>query len=236
MCFYELFAGYPWYHKDEILYAKGFPWSQSTKERFSLLRDGVLGDIDPDEYVEAACNETIAMTDYLDTDTPKDRRMREMFLLNFHWFMQVLLDRKDRMSMANGLEVRVPFCDYRITEYAYNIPWEIKAYQGREKGIVRYAVQDLLPHDVVWRKKSPYPKTHNPLYFSTVIDTFQKILKNPNNRITEILDPSKLQDIIDTAGASFQKNWYGQLMTEPQLFAYLIQLEYWLQAYQVVLQ
>ena len=177
--------------------------------------------------------ETLSHTDYLDSDSSDDRRMREMFLLNLEYFMATLLDRKDRMSMAHGLEVRVPFCDYRIVEYAYNIPWEMKAYDGREKGLVRHAMEGILPKDVLWRKKSPYPKTHNPDYMALLSERLDALLKSDDCRVTEIVDGDKLRELLDSRGASFTKNWYGQLMTVPQIYAYMLQIDKWLKAYNV---
>lgn len=234
-CADEIFAGYPWYHNEDILYEEGFPWARSTEDRSQLLKQGLLKNFSGEEYVKSAYDETIAQTQYLTSDSKKDRRMREMFMLNFYWFMQTLLDRKDRMSMATGLEVRVPFCDHRIAEYAYNIPWHIKAYKDREKGIVRKAAESLLPYDVVWRKKSPYPKTHNPDYMNYVIGKLSEILQADDCRLTEIFERRELQRLIETGGKSFRNNWYGQLMTAPQVFAYLIQTEYWLRSFNVKL-
>lgn len=231
-CADELFGGYPWYHRRELLYGESFPWAQSTAERAELLKSGILGDITAAEYVKSAMNETTRLTSYLDSDSEDDKAMRRMFMLNFYWFMQTLLDRKDRCSMAHGLEVRVPFCDHRIAEYAYNIPWEFKALGGREKGLVRKAAEEFLPEDVVWRKKSPYPKTHNPDYMKIVFGEFRRISEDKNCRIYELLDKSKITELIASEGKSFQKNWYGQLMCTPQLFAYLIQLEAWLREYE----
>lgn len=231
-CADEIFGGYPWYHNEEILYRPGFPWACSTASRADLLCDGILGDIDPNDYVNFCCNETLKNTEYLDTDSRKDRRMREMFMLNFYWFMQCLLDRKDRMSMAHGLEVRVPFCDHRIARYAFNIPWEIKAAGGREKGIVRRAMKGILPDDVLWRKKSPYPKTHNPTYLAEVIRRMRAVLADKDCRLTEIVSREKLLRLCDDP-TLFEGNWYGQLMTSPQIFAYLLQIEYWLRRYDV---
>ena len=102
--------------------------------------------------------------------------MKEMINLNFKWFMQTLLDRKDRMSMYNSLEVRVPFCDYRIAEYLYGVPWEMKDYQGREKGLLRHAMAGLLPQKVLYRKKSPYPKTFDPAYETMVSGRLRQLL------------------------------------------------------------
>lgn len=232
-CADEIFGGYPWYHNLSAQNRDEFPWAQSVSERAGLLRQNILGDINPLDYVLQARRETERKASVLDSDSDEDILMRQMFMLNFYWFMQTLLDRKDRMSMAHGLEVRVPFCDYRIAEYAYNIPWSIKSLKNREKGLVREAMSSYLPNDVAWRKKSPYPKTHDPLYMKTVIGRVSDILHGKNARIAEILDEKKLLELVETEGGSFRKNWYGQLMTAPQLFAYLIQLEYWLNKYNV---
>ncbi|MDO4748894.1 MAG: asparagine synthase (glutamine-hydrolyzing), partial [Eubacteriales bacterium] len=167
-CADELFGGYPWYHNKNILFEESFPWSRSQEIRRSILKKGILKK--GEDYVLTKYFDTIRRTDKLPSDSAVDKRMREMFMLNFYWFMQCLLERKDRCSMYSGLEVRVPFCDYRLVEYAYNMPWQIKAYGGREKGIIRKAFEDILPYEICWRKKSPYPKTHNPQYLKLCSD------------------------------------------------------------------
>lgn len=155
-CADEIFGGYPWYHNKNILFEDTFPWSRSLDIRHSILKNGLLKN--GDEYVRERYLATCQSAEKLDGESKLDSRMREMFKLNLDWFMQTLLDRKDRMSMYSGLEVRVPFCDYRIVEYAYNMPWKLKSLNNREKGIVRKAFEGLLPDEIVWRKKSPYPK------------------------------------------------------------------------------
>ncbi len=235
-CADELFGGYPWYHKKELLFGDGFPWSGATAERAALLRTDIMTSDEAAEYVRNAVKETTDRTSYLETDSDEDKAMRRMFMLNFYWFMQTLLDRKDRCSMAHGLEVRVPFCDHRIAEYAYNIPWEIKSLGGREKGLVRKIAEEFLPYDVVWRKKSPYPKTHNPDYMRIVFERFRFLASEKECRIYELLDRDKIRELIASEGKSFSKNWYGQLMTTPQMFAYLIQLEMWLRKYNVKIE
>ena len=232
-CADEIFGGYPWYHNSDILNKERFPWSQSAKLRAGLLRNNVADDIDPIEFTMSRYFETIGITDTLYSDSSTDLRMRQMFMLNIKWFMQTLLDRKDRMSMYTGLEVRVPFCDHRLMEYAYNIPWELKSIGDREKGLLRYAVKDLLPQEILTRKKSPYPKTHNPLYLSSVSNKLQEILNSKNSRITEILEPQKIQELIDTQAKCFDRPWYGQLMTDAQIIAYLLQVEYWLEIFDI---
>lgn len=228
-CADELFGGYPWYHNKEILFKESFPWSDSQETRRRILKKGVLPK--GEEYVKEKYTDTIKTTDKLPTDTLLTSRMREMFMLNYYWFMQCLLERKDRCSMYNGLEVRVPFCDYRIVEYAYNMPWEIKAYNNREKGIIRKAFENILPEDIVWRKKSPYPKTHNPMYMricnEKVLDIIER--KTP---INELLNTEGIMDIINRP-ESVTSPWYGQLMKAPQIMAYIIELDYWFNKYNI---
>ena len=232
-CADELFGGYPWYHNRDILFDDTFPWSRSLDIRRSILKKGFLPR--GEEYVRQRYLDTCVHTDKLPTDTPVDRRMREMFSLNFYWFMQTLLDRKDRMSMYNGLEVRVPFCDYRIVEYAYNLPWEIKAYAGREKGVVREAFRGILPDAIIERKKSPYPKTHDPKYFTLCTIAVREILNDKTSPLYEILDRDGVEQIIKYP-EKISSPWYGQLMRAPQILAYIIQSDYWFRSNRVVIE
>lgn len=228
-CADELFGGYPWYHNKEILFEECFPWSRSQDIRRSILKGGILER--GEEYVHSKYEETVGLAEKLPSDTKLSSRMREMFMLNFYWFMQCLLDRKDRMSMECGLEVRVPFCDYRVVEYAYNMPWELKALGGREKGIVRKAFEGILPEEICYRKKSPYPKTHNPLYMKLVSERVKNILKK-NNALTELLSKSGIEEIISNP-ESIPSPWYGQLMRAPQILAYIVQLDAWFEHFGV---
>ena len=223
-CADELFGGYPWYHNRDILFEDTFPWSRSSDVRRSVLKAGILPH--GEEYVRQRYLDTCIRTSKLPQDSPTDRRMREMFSLNFYWFMQTLLDRKDRMSMYNGLEVRVPFCDYRIVDYAYNLPWEIKAMHGREKGVVREAFRGMLPDRIIDRKKSPYPKTHDPKYFRLCAAAASEIIHDHNSPLYGILEPSGVEAIINYP-ERISSPWYGQLMRAPQILAYIIQLDYW---------
>ena len=224
-CADEIFGGYPWYRDKEIRMTDGFPWSQVTSLRASLLKEEIKKKINPNAFVYQKYLDTINRVSGEFDKTPTDKRMREMYLLNIYWFMQNLLERKDRMSMSCGLEVRVPFCDYRIAEYLYNVPWNYKDYKGREKGLLRKAFEDILPDEIVWRKKSPYPKTHNPSYTAEIDKEFSNMVNDKNSPIFEILDRKELLKLVDTTDTIY---WYGQLMATPQTKAYLMQINYWI--------
>ena len=228
-CADELFGGYPWYHNSDILFEDCFPWSRSQDIRRFILKDGILKN--GEEYVRQRYLDTINLAPKLKSDSKTDRRMREMFYLNFYWFMQCLLERKDRCSMYSGLEVRVPFCDYRLVEYAYNMPWNLKAWGNREKGIVRKAFEDILPDEISWRKKSPYPKTHNPIYFNECAERVRLILKK-KNILVEMLNKEAIESIIENPD-KITSPWYGQLMKAPQILAYIIELDYWFEKYNI---
>ena len=125
----------------------------------------------------------------------------------------------------------MPFCDYRLVQYMWNVPWDIKALNGREKGLLRYVVKDLLPDEIVNRKKSPYPKTHNPTYLKTVKGMLSNIMSNSNSPINDLLNRDYILEILATNGNAFTKPWFGQLMTGPQLIAYLVQVNMWFETY-----
>ena len=193
-CADELFGGYPWYHREEILFEDTFPWSRSVGLRLGLLTPDAVRN--GEEFVRQHYRDTCDRAPKLSSDNKKAARMREMFVLNLDWFMATLLDRKDRMSMYSGLEVRVPFCDHRIVEYAYNMPWDFKSLDGREKGIVRRAFADELPKDIVFRKKSPYPKTFHPVYTRLCADYVRRIFADPNATAASLFDHSAVQKLM----------------------------------------
>ena len=226
-CADEIFGGYPWFHNTHDLNGTGFPWMRSTSERASLLKDGWRQKLKLEDYTRQAYEETIAETPRLDGETAIEAKRREMFYLNMVWFMTTLLDRKDRMSMGASLEVRVPFADHRLVEYAWNIPWEIKMAGNREKGILRKALEGMLPNDVLYRKKSPYPKTHNPYYTDRVQLWLKEILQDKNSILHELFDPKRLNELVESKGAAFKVPWFGQLMSGPQLLAHLAQMHVW---------
>lgn len=232
-CADELFGGYPWFHHPETSAKEGFPWIRSVEARQDLLNDKWGKRLRLKEYMLDRFYETIAETPRLEGESGIQARRRELFYLNMNWFMTALLDRKDRMSMGASLEVRVPFADHRLVQYVWNIPWKIKMLGNREKGVLRAALKGLLPDEVLYRKKSPFPKTYHPKYTEAVSKWLQQVIDRPSSPILEIIDKQKVQAIIDSQGATFQVPWFGQLMSGPQLIAHLAQINYWLEVYQV---
>ncbi len=230
-CADEIFGGYPWFRDPQVRALEGFPWAQNTAKRAALLGPAYQN-INANEFVGDRYRQTLLETDVFPGTGPEERRMKEMVNLNYRWFMQTLLDRKDRMSMFCGLEVRVPFCDKRIAQYLYGVPWEYKNYQGREKGLLRRAMEGVLPDAVAGRKKSPYPKTHDPAYEIAMRSRLDGVLRDANAPLLQIIDRKALQALVDS---EFTWPWYGQLMGAAQTMAYMLQLDFWLREYRVSL-
>ena len=230
-CADEIFGGYPWYRDPEVRSQEGFPWAQNTSQRTKLLSENIR--IDSGEFIHSAYESTCRESDILPGTSPEDRRIKEMVNLNWRWFMQTLLDRKDRMSMYTSLEVRVPFCDHRIAEYLYTVPWEFKDCRGQEKGLLRRAMEGLLPERVLYRKKSPYPKTFDPRYEQIMKKQLMEVLQEKENPLFHLVNRQQVKEVL---GGEYPWPWYGQLMRRPQTIAFLLQLEYWLHYYDVRLK
>jgi len=231
-CADEVFGGYPWFRDPTVRPENGFPWAQSTAYRSSFLTDEFAGKIDAEEYVRSRYRSTLHKTDFLPGDASEERRTRGMMRLNTDWFMQTLLDRKDRMSMYHALEVRVPYCDYRIAEYLYNVPTELRELGGQEKGLLREAMKDWLPEEVLRRKKSPYPKTVHPAYLKEVSLRLRRLLDEGDSPLFAFVRRDALEGLLSDSRA---QPWYGQLMTTPQTIAYFLQMDYWMRKYGVKL-
>ncbi|HHW00434.1 MAG TPA: asparagine synthase (glutamine-hydrolyzing) [Clostridiaceae bacterium] len=231
-CADEIFGGYPWFYKEEMLNADTFPWARSTQERTKVFSKELNELIQPEKYILRRYRETLEEVPRLPGENGLEARRRELFYLNIKWFMCTLLDRKDRMSMAHGLEVRVPYCDHRLAQYVWNIPWNVKTLGGMEKGLLRKALSGILPDEVLYRKKSPYPKTHNPSYEKAVSTWITEILNDSSSPLLPFVNKKAVLELSQSE-SDYGKPWFGQLMAKPQLFAYLIQIDIWMRKYKV---
>ncbi len=231
-CADEIFGGYPWFHSKTAFETNAFPWSADMAPRQTLLNDTLIRDLHMEEYAKAAYEKTIHETPLLAEDTPEEKRRREIAFLNLRWFMVTLLDRMDRTSMYSGLEARVPFADHRIVEYIFNVPWETKCPDGIVKGLLRHAGAKMLPEEILWRKKSPYPKTYDPAYENLLGRQLKEVLASPSSPIRQLLDTKKVIAFLNSP-SDYGRPWYGQLMAGPQMIAYMLQVNYWLKKYRI---
>lgn len=196
----EVFGGYRWFHDPEAIAAQTFPWLTSVTGKYfdgkTLFAQDVLDTLQMGSFLRDSYSQALAETPVLSGEDATNRRMRQMSYVNLTRFVQTLLDRKDRMSMAVGLEVRVPFCDHRLVEYAFNIPWEMKSFDGREKSILRAATRDLLPDSIAERVKSPYPSTQDPAYERGLRESLVAILADPASPVLPLLDRQRIANTL----------------------------------------
>lgn len=232
----EVFGGYPWFFDAEALGAGVFPWARRAAERAALLHPDLVAVLGPLAYVRRRYEEALAEVPPLEGEAPEDRRHREMSYLNITRFMPTLLDRKDRMSMAWGLEVRVPYCDHRLVDYVWNVPWEMKSAGGQAKGLLRLALRGILPDDVRQRPKSPYPKTHSPSYLAATSRRLLDVLADPASPLVPLVDVAAVRRLVEDGAAGADSPWFGQLMGAAQWFAYLAQVDAWLRLYKVAIR
>ena len=231
-CADEIFGGYPWFHKKECFEAHTFPWTMDLAPRKALLDDNFLEYLDMDRYVLDTYERSVAETPVLAEDSPEEARRREIAWLNLRWFMQTLLNRMDRTSMYSGLEARVPFADHRIMEYVWNVPWDMKTRDGLVKNLLRQSGKGLLPDEILFRKKSPYPKTYDTAYEKLLVDRVREMMDDSHAPVMDFLDRKKLARFL-TSPSDYGKPWYGQLMAGPQMLAYLLQVNFWLKTYHI---
>lgn len=235
-CSDEIFGGYPWFYKKHLIDNEGFPWALSENLRSNLIKPGILKENMLKDYIYNSKKNTLKSVEVLDKNDDFENTFRNINYLTVKWFMNTLVERTDRMSMANSLEVRVPFADHRIFEYVYNLPAKMKLglYENNipiEKFLLRKAFENELPSEIVYRKKSPFPKTYDPVYLKLVEDKMSEIIENKNSKISNLINLNFVKDIIAIHGENLTENLFGQLMTYPQTLAYLIQIEMWLNKY-----
>lgn len=231
-CSDEIFGGYPWFYREEMLYSDFFPFIHDPFARINLFDKKRVSAEEGYKYMSGVYKHDIDSVKVLETDSPATKTARVATMLSVKYFMTNLLERKDRMSMASSLEVRVPFADHRLAQFVYNVPWEIKFENNVEKALLRNAMADFLPEKILWRKKSPYPKTHNPKYEQIVTEMLEKRLKSGEDRLAEILD----FNVYKSLKAKENITWFGQLMAKPQLLAWLLQLDFFLTEYNCVIE
>lgn len=232
----EIFGGYRWFHQERYYGTECFPWVRMIEERKELLSPPLQSMFSPEDVVADHYRQTIARCPALPGEDPLEARRREMFYINFTRWLPMMLDRKDRASMSQGLEVRVPFCDHRIVEYLWNVPWSMKNAGNVEKGLLRHAMRGILSDEVLWRPKCPFPTTHNPQYLRSVKRLLVDRLAQPRSPLRPLLNMKALDRLVGAPeNEATQRHWFGMFAKDAQFFAYLYQIDMWMTEYQVAL-
>ena len=230
-CADEIFCGYPWYHSTEGD-PKTFPWSIDLSPRKYLLNDNLISDMPFQECVQSAYLDTCKEIDIDGENTPAELLHRKTFYLTIRYFMQTLVNRGDRAAAINSMDARVPFAHQELTEYLFNVPFEMKARNGERKSLLRDYAEGLLPESIRLRKKSPYPKTYDPGYEALINKELLHQLSKPSCPLHALVDKNKADSFCRQV-KDLGRPWYGQLMAGPQLVAHYLQILYWLELYKV---
>ena len=225
-CADEIFGGYPWFYRSELNERKNFPWINNLDYRQKLLNKNLK--INLKKICKKEYKKTIKELPRHD----RKNKYKKLFYINMTHFMTTLLDRKDRMTMGATLEARVPFSNTKLVEYLWNLPFEYKYKNNIEKYLLRDAFKDILPNEVLNRKKNPYPKTHNPTYLKLVTNLLKKRLKNKDSYLYKIFNIKEIENLLNSKDDDILP-WFGQLMTKPQLIAYLYQFDLWIEKYNI---
>lgn len=224
----EIFGGYPWFYKDELNERKSFPWINNIDYREKLINKNLRKRLNIKRILSKEYKRTIRELRFRD----RFDKYKRLFYVNMTHFMTTLLDRKDRMTMGATIEARVPFADTKLVEYLWNLPFDYKYRDGKEKYLLKYAFKDIIPDEVLNRKKNPYPKSHNPIFCKMVSDLLRERLKNKDSILYKVFDISMIDKLLDD-NSSDEVPWFGQLMMRPQLIAYLYQFDLWIELYNI---
>ena len=230
-CADEVFGGYPWFEREDMLNADTFPWCPTLQPRSQVIDPDLWQELHVEDYVQMRYRQSLEACPPMAGENARAARRREMGWLSIQWFMACLLERKDRMSMASGLEVRVPYSDHHLVEYVWNIPWSMKAMNGQRKQVLRDAALGILPEEIRCRPKSPYPKTHDPLYEQLVRAKLAAVLEDSSAPIYGLINEKALREGLMTGAGDYGRPWFGQLMAGPQMMAYLIQINTWMEQF-----
>jgi asparagine synthase (glutamine-hydrolysing) len=227
-CADEIFGGYPWFYREELYSQPHFPWMRDLDLKMDLFHKDIKK-LNIKDYIIEQYNHSI------NEINSQDFKQRMMYI-NMEWFMQTLLTRCDSTTMRSSIEVRVPFANTKIFNYLFNMPLSYMFLNHEEKGVLREAFKDDLPYSITHRKKNPYPKTQHPKYCELITHKLKEILKNKDNILYKLFDQKALFQLIETNGKSFKAPWFGQLMTGPQLLAYLYQIALWGDIYSIKIE
>jgi asparagine synthase (glutamine-hydrolysing) len=227
----EMFGGYRWQLEGGYLGHSSFPWMYGRRQPASLLREDVRRAVEPERYEADRYHSALKEVPLLVGEDPVRRREREVFYLGLTRWLVALLDRQDRLSMALGLEIRVPFADHRLAEYLFNVPAEMKAHGGTAKAVLRQAARGLLPAQIVDRPKSAYPASRHHRYEERMKELVLDLVSDPNAPVFDLVDRDNIRPLIGSRVASLP----GPItaVTPAISLSYLLELNRWLEAYGV---
>ncbi len=228
----EVFGGYPYFFRRDVLDKDGFPWMFGGPKLVDHLAPDLAAELDPAADERARYETLLERVPRLPGEDPDEARIRELFFFGLSGPLSVILDRKERMSASLGLDVRVPFCDHRLVEYVWNVPWSMKS-AGGVKGLLKAAMADVLPAAVVNRKKSAYPHVQNPDYDRTLLAEAAWIVNDPGSPLRHLFDTARMNALIQRISTGRMKDELPGGSNPAALLIQLVEMRHWVEDYQV---
>jgi asparagine synthase (glutamine-hydrolysing) len=230
-CADEIFGNYVFKNKKK--YKKdSFPWFANINNKLSILSPEINALIKGKEHMRERYLKSVIKTPKLKGESKSESLRREIAFINFSFNMPNVLERCDRMASAAGLIMLLPFCDYKLMQYVYNIPGEINSVDDIERGILRRAMKGYIPNEILYRTKNPYPKAYTPSFTFAVKDILTGILNEPGSPLYALMDMGQLTILLDNPDINRSPS-NGFMMGNTQLMAHLIQIDMWFKEYNV---
>lgn len=202
----NLDVAYNWTHKKSLFYSGALVCSELWKKELCHTidqkeADPIVAALIPGMHLY---NDSYAMADYyrdeLFASLPSADMMQVISYLELkHRLPELLLMRADKMTMAHGVEARVPFLDRALVTYALGMPMHYKYKYGQTKYILKKVCEDILPHDVIYRKKMGFaaPTTRWYKKGNYFVPHLQDLLHTKSLVWQELLDVEYIQNMIN---------------------------------------
>jgi asparagine synthase (glutamine-hydrolysing) len=232
-----IFGGGMWMSIPPLLEAKTFPWVAlanmgGAKHGMGtdLLDAGLLEKLDMRGYCGDRYAEAMARVPHVDGQSAEERRMREIWYINTTNWLETLLPHSESIASSVGLALRLPYCDHRLAQYVFNAPWSMKGFDGREKSLLRAALNDVLPQSILERRKTPYPVTHSADYAKALCAELNRLMTDRDAPVAGLLDTEAGRRVVDDPDnlVAGPQAWTARTHVEM-----LFQLNMWLDMYRV---
>ena len=160
----------------------------SEKDQAGLLTDEALKE----------CAAGAAYQHVLESwDHSSGEMLHRLLYTDIKTYLVELLMKQDNVSMAASIESRVPFLDHVLVEFATNIPQNLQLGGLAGKRILKKAVQDLLPHSILYRQKLGFPTPWSRWLGGPRLDVIRQLLLEPRSLGRQLFRPSALERLFE---------------------------------------
>lgn len=204
-----------------------FPYTFSENIRGNLINKNIASSKVLQEYIEDKYKDITKDILLLDDDTIDDIIYRKNTYITIKWYIHAFIQKINHLASNIDLEIVLPYLDYKIIEYIYNI----KCTKQHSKYLLYNLFNKLYPN--ISPNSSNICESYDPQYISILEHELKKILNDSSSKLLQIIDKDYVIQILKQKGTNLISSHNDELITYPQLLAYLIQIEYWLNIYEI---